>query len=424
MKIGLLFEDFKFSNLDLRYPENGNQGIGGTEFTFLMLMRYLKINYPDMEIITYHNNKNNILPEGVISKIIIDDLNLIKQVKEDLIDIFIFRSNKNNEWYKKINDNNIRSIVWAHNYVKSSELNVIAKANAIKRLVFVGKQQYDTYIDHDVINKSIYIYNMFNCSVKEYNRKKNLSKTVTYTGSLVYTKGFHILAKEWKKILKEVPDAKLNIIGSGKLYDRNSKLGKYNVADEKYEDMFMKYLVDENGDILESVNFLGVLGQEKLDIYNNTMVGIINPSGMDETFGISAVEMEACGIPIVSKKVNGLVDTIKDKETGLLSYSKRRFRKDIIYLLKNEDINNKLGCKAKEFVSKEFDPNFLVIQWKVLFDDILKGNEAIYIKPNNYFFNNYKWLRIINRNIKKISIFKSLPAIAELKELKSNREKQ
>lgn len=35
MKIGLLFEDFGFSNLDLRYPENGNQGIGGTEFTFL-----------------------------------------------------------------------------------------------------------------------------------------------------------------------------------------------------------------------------------------------------------------------------------------------------------------------------------------------------------------------------------------------------
>lgn len=44
MKIGLLFEDFGFSNLDLRYPENGNQGIGGTEFTFLMLMRYLKIS--------------------------------------------------------------------------------------------------------------------------------------------------------------------------------------------------------------------------------------------------------------------------------------------------------------------------------------------------------------------------------------------
>ena len=48
-----------------------------------------------------------------------------------------------------------------------------------------------------------YIYNMYP-EVSEPFRKENDGKTVTYIGSLVPTKGFHLLANAWKAVLVEV----------------------------------------------------------------------------------------------------------------------------------------------------------------------------------------------------------------------------
>ena len=56
---------------------------------------------------------------------------------------------------------------------------------------------------------------------------------------------------------------------------------------------------------MKSVHFCGNMGIEKLEIYNRTTVGVVNPSARTETFGLSAVEMEACGIPVVTKSGNG-----------------------------------------------------------------------------------------------------------------------
>ena len=54
---------------------------------------------------------------------------------------------------------------------------------------------------------------------------------------------------------------------------------------------------------------MGIMGKEKLNIYKKILsVGssFTNPSARTETFGLSAAEMEVCGIPIVSKNANGL----------------------------------------------------------------------------------------------------------------------
>ena len=90
-------------------------------------------------------------------------------------------------------------------------------------------------IDDDVITKTSYIYNMVDCKKLQI-RETKFQKEVTYIGSLIREKGFHVLAKAWKDVLKEVPDAKLNVIGSGKLYNRGSQLGKYGIADKEYEE--------------------------------------------------------------------------------------------------------------------------------------------------------------------------------------------
>ncbi|MPM92546.1 D-inositol-3-phosphate glycosyltransferase [bioreactor metagenome] len=254
---------------------------------------------------------------------------------------------------------------------------------------------------------------MFKSNRNEYYRNEDFDLNVTYTGSLVPSKGFHVLAKEWKHIIKKVPNAKLNIIGSGKLYDRNSRMGKYGIAEEAYESTFLTYITDDEGNLLNSINFCGVLGQEKHEIYRNTAVGVVNPTGKTETFGLSAVEMEACGIPIVTKAANGLLDTVVHNKTGLLSHTGTQLRKNIIKLLKDKNLNNSLGKQARVFVEK-FEPEIIIKEWMILFTESFQNQEIEYHKPINNFSNNLKWLRITNRKLNNAKGKGDFPSVIDL----------
>lgn len=401
MKIALYFEDKGFNNIDLSNPEDGNNGIGGTQFCFVMLAyQLLKKNEID-KVTIFHFNKNR-LPNGINDVIISSREEMLKILHSDSQYILIFKAVDDYKFLEEIEALKIRSIAWAHNYIYDKLLNVMNNNEYVKRVIFVGKEQYDRYIDHDIIKKSSYIFNMY---YSKGDKLRNIPEVpaVTYTGSLVYAKGFHVLAAMWKEIIKEVPNAQLYVIGSGQLYDRSSKLGKYNIAEEKYENSFMPYLV-ENGDIMPSVHFLGVLGSEKKDIYKITTVGIINPTARTETFGISAVEMEAFGIPVVTKKANGLLDVIVNNKTGYLCYTPKQMKDKIIYLLKNKKINIEMGNNAKGFVEKSFSPELIVEIWIAIFEDIYNDRAAKYVKPAGNYSNNVKWFRIIIRRLKKLGM--------------------
>lgn len=409
MKIGLLINDSGFTNKDLSIPEKGNPGIGGTQFCFVMLLKHL-ITEGKHEVYCYHHN-NNLFPEKAYYRKVFDETEAIGYASKDRIDIFIMKSPTNQAVFEAIDAYQLKTISWAHNYIIGPSLKMHKSCKFIKRIVFVGKQQYDRYIDCDIIDRSTYIYNMY-FQDNLLKRKEIIPKTVTYTGSLVKSKGFHILAKEWKSILKEIPEAQLNIIGSGSLYNQNVKLGKYGIASNDYENKFIPFLTDSEGNILPSVHFLGTLGTEKMDVYSETMVGVMNPSAKTETFGISAVEMESFGIPICTKGKNGILDTVIHKKTGLLSRNSYGLRKNVVHLLINENLNKKYGYQGMKFVRK-FLPEMIMDDWNKLFQEIYLNQLAEYKKPNNHYLNNMKFLRILNRNFRSKFKLKKWASIVE-----------
>ncbi len=400
MVIGFYFNDSGFSCLDLRSPFNGNNGVGGTQYCFLMLAEAL-IQYSDHKVVFYHYNRN-VLPDGVTSRLINKREDILNCLTADNIDIVIFKSEGINDFVKGLSQFNTRSIVWAHNFIFSNEINEYYTNPSVSRVVFVGHEMYDRYIDHPIIKKSNYIFNMFDASCFEI-RNVPEKPVVTYTGSLVPAKGFHLLAKVWKKILNKVPDAQLYVIGDGKLYNRNSELGKYGIAQKSYENVFVPY-ISESGQILDSVHFMGSLGKEKLDVYKKTSVGVMNPSGRTETFGLSAVEMSACGIPVVTKKANGLLDTVVDGKTGYLISSERELARKIIRILKNNELNYRLGCNGKRFVESSFLPENIVCEWLQLFSDVMSNKPAIVQIPVANMSNRFKWLRKVNYKLHKFGI--------------------
>ncbi|WP_455629500.1 glycosyltransferase family 4 protein [Parabacteroides sp.] len=414
MNIAIYYDDSGSQRMNLTNPEEGNPGVGGTQFCFLMLMNYLSKRMDKHDkLFVYHSNDNGNIYAEFLNVTYVPIEFLMSQLEADNIDIALINSTRLPVLNENIKNSKTKFVVWVHNFLNLNLLKLINQNLNIHRVVFVGKEQYDRYIDDPIIYKSCCIVNMFNADVTSYFRKLDLNfPIVTYTGAIVKGKGLHALAKEWKYIVSRIPKAQLYIIGGGNLYNPNAKMGKYGIASSEYEEEFMPYLTDEKGEVLNSVHFCGILGKEKIEIYNKTTLGVINPTARTEICPLSAIEMEACGIPVISRNKNGMPDVIDNGQTGLLFNTEEEFRQSVVELLTDKAKNEHLGNRAKSYIAKKFSPDTLVEVWYDVFKDVYNDKLPIYNAPVANYTNNWKYLRVANRLAKKIIPF--LPSIARI----------
>lgn len=259
-------------------------------------------------------------------------------------------------------------IVWCHNFAECKALRFYHRSPNVCRIITVGREQMDLYRDHAAFLKSDYIYNAISLpalntetlNVQPFWQRRNI---VTYMGAVIQGKGFHFLAKIWKEVLKEVPDAELYVIGSGKLYG-DAKLGKWKLAEEHYENSFMKYLT-EDGKLLSSVHLMGVMGNEKMDILRQTKVGVPNPSGLTETFCVSGVEMQLAGARIAAYECAGYLDTIFN---GTIFKNRSLLAKTIVSELKRQDNDYH---SAIENINARFSQENVIRDWERLFTECI-----------------------------------------------------
>lgn len=388
MVIGLFIENSGHKDIDLNELQIGNPGIGGSEYQSYILAYYLTLNYKDIECILFTPFEANIKKNNVKNIIVSNVLDSVAKCKENSVDILIINKHSNvgvcdlETLCNLIDSVKVNTVTVGHNYYSKKECNLIATTKYIRRNVFVSRQQYYIYLDQEVSKKSSYIY-AFLPGKRLENFLPIKENIVTYTGSITPTKGFHILAKNWKHVLKKCPDAKLNVIGSGKLYSRSTKLGRYNIAEESYEDFFIKDILNSNNEIMESVNFLGLLSRPEIDdVYNKTKVGVVNPSGISECCPVSSIEYQMLGVPVVSKRYGGLIDTIKHNETGLLFSSEQVFVDNLVQLLNDSKMNNFFGENGKIFSKRYFSADVNIPKWYNLLVEVQLG---VPVKKQSHF---------------------------------------
>lgn len=407
-----LLKKIKWSNVD-----KGNPGVGGSEYIIVLTAYALSknANY-DVTLIT---QKEAIFPIGLKVAYAENLRGAIDYCDKNGISYLTFK-----EYPRWINEHcfdnlkgNVGLIVWCHNFLSSSLLNFYAGIPSVKSVICVGREQADLYRDHVIFKKLDYIYNGFPIPMKRptgilpANKRQNI---VTYIGSIMPFKGFHLLAKAWPMILKYVPDAQLYIIGSGQVYQDDRPMGRYNIADEEYERLFMPYLTTSDGKILPSVHFMGRMGAEKDEIVKMTKVGVPNPSGDTETFGIGAVEFGIMGCEVVTRRCCGYLDTVYNKQNLYGARKAKSLAKYIIKALKNpstnyDDMFNDIKSRfAIEKTSSE---------WDKLFNTLERGGTKIHDLdnniPNKCF--RWKWLRIIYARFNRMLGYK-LPCMTRWSE--------
>jgi len=418
MKVGLYLENKNISDVDLSKPEEGNPGIGGTQFNFITLPVYFNKQYPGKAQFTIYANTVKNLPDSIKCKKVENCIDGAKNAAKDKCDFFIWRPTTDVEgkiFTKKLDSFNIPIIAWVHNTPSDIHmLDKMAYSKYLKRFVCVSQEQLDRLRDHPIFYKSVCIFNGFDYT--NYVPKRNVVKAgnkVVYLGSLVPAKGFQLLAKNWKSIKSQVPSAKLVVIGSGRLYNRNQKLGMWGIAEENYENSWRKYLMDKQGERDKSVIFKGTLGIEKIDILQEADVGVVNPSGKTENCPGAAIEFQASGVPVVSGAYRGLLDTVVHNKTGLLGKSENDLIDNIVYLLKNPVEAEYLGKNGIKFIQGKFSYSVICKDWLELFKSV-KNDEKVktnYIKQ--FPFSNFK---IIREFIRVIKIF--VPFIPSIRRIR------
>ncbi|MCH5246646.1 MAG: glycosyltransferase family 4 protein [Muribaculaceae bacterium] len=404
------------ANNEISFKEilDGNPGVGGTTYCFMLLAHFL-IMSEKYNIYIASNQKFSFPVEYNFIRI-----NSIEDFRnfDNINSVLILKTPFDNSTYDFFETlRNLKIILWSHNFLKHSILRRIAKINNIYANVFVSKQAMDYYIDNDIIKKSTYIHNMVlnindtNIYLRKTDKK---SKIVTYMGCLIPQKGIIKLLKIWKLVEKKYPEAQLNIIGKGNLYNREVDLGELKIADRTTEKKIRPFILDQDGTIKKNIHFLGNLGKEKYEVFAQSNVGVVNPSAKTETFGLGIVEMNTVGLPVVTRNWNSHPEIIIQGKTGLLGFTNKQIYRRIVKLLEDNTLADQLGQMAK-IETLRFRPENIITKWENLLDGDFSNNfknEKFSIsKP---YWNNFKFIRILNSYIRFRLRMSFIPSILDL----------
>jgi glycosyltransferase involved in cell wall biosynthesis len=419
MKVGFYLRNQSVSEVDLSQPENGNPGVGGTQFNFVTLPYYLKKHNSNEVTSVIYANAPNHLPEAVEHRAASKATDAAHRAKEDGCDALVFRpteSTRSQGLTPALEDLGLKGIAWGHNVpLPLPHMDVLASSPAVRRFVVVGRERLDQIRDHILFQKSRCIFNGFDSSPYVPRETSTDSRpAVAYVGSLIPAKGFHLLAEAWPSVAERVPEAELIVIGSGRLYDRDAELGTWKIASEEYEQRFRPFLSDQAGNPLPSVNFKGTLGTEKIPLLQKANVGVVNPTGATENCPGSAIEFQAAKTPVVSIAEWGLLDTVKHEETGLLvSQPDPSLIADaIVRLLLNTNEQEKFGAQGLQFIKDTFSQEVICAQWCELFGRVQHDQSPIPEPIQRNLFYSDKWLREALRLLKKaVPRFRDVPPL-------------
>jgi glycosyltransferase involved in cell wall biosynthesis len=163
---------------------------------------------------------------------------------------------------------------------------------------------------------------------------KSDTPLIGYLGRIKRYKSVQHLIDAMQSVVAEIPAAKLMILGDGDylpaLRQKSQELGLEN-----------------------HVKFTGFIGEADKIKFLNQMWVCVNPSPK-EGWGVSVIEANACGTPVIAADSPGLRDSVLDQQTGgLFPYGDiKTLAEKIIALIKQEKLRRELSANARIWAEK------------------------------------------------------------------------
>ena len=361
--VAFFLDNSALREVDFSRPLDGNPGSGATEFMTVLVASELSKRSVDVTLLT---TAIGLFPSELKVKQVKDihEAILYSATSQLILTIRTYISDFETILEKIKEHRNLKVVIWAHLTPNQNSLKTIAKIPQVKAVICLENNQRVRMGDSLAHRKLLTIPYGITGNTQLVPVSKN-SNTIVFVGALVPQKGFHLLADAWPSIEKAIPDAKLYVFGSGRLYDSRINLGPNAIATKDYEDrIFRKLSKDSN-----NVEFLGNANPSlRNSIFDKCKLGIVNPSAQTETFCLSAVEFGQRGIPVVGGRKYGLLDTVKHKKTGYLVINPSNLHKHIIRLLQNTSRIETFGNQAQQFVFEKFNLSKVIDRWYNVFE--------------------------------------------------------
>jgi len=181
-----------------------------------------------------------------------------------------------------------------------------------------------------------------------------VSKIVIFVGTLPRFCGLGKFIHSFPNIVKEVPEAMLVIVGDGEQATDLSRM----VADCGLDDYVVMTGYQSFENIPELINLASVC---------------INPfpicGATKDIFPTKVIQYLACGKPVVSTPLPGLVDMVREEINGIVYTDK--WVETIVKLLKSDGRRESLGKSGLEYVKRVHDYGKIVDQLELELEKVL-----------------------------------------------------
>jgi cellulose synthase/poly-beta-1,6-N-acetylglucosamine synthase-like glycosyltransferase/glycosyltransferase involved in cell wall biosynthesis/O-antigen/teichoic acid export membrane protein len=186
---------------------------------------------------------------------------------------------------------------------------------------------------------------------------KYKNPTLLHVGRLKTYKSVDTIIKAVSLLIKSTPNVKLNIAGFG---DEREKLEK----------LVSKLSLNNN------ITFLGKISDEKRNELMSKSWVFVYPSTF-EGWGISAIEANASGTPVVASNVAGLRDSVKDGYSGLFAKVKdeQDFAEKISLIIGDKKLRTKLSKDAIKWANG-FDWDVSANKFLIAINNVLSSSDS------------------------------------------------
>lgn len=169
---------------------------------------------------------------------------------------------------------------------------------------------------------------------------------------LSFVKGHRFLIKAMKRVVLEIKDAQLLIMGEGEEeQDLKALVKELNLQDSV---IFTKSVLDTTGAL--------------------SVMDVFALPSVEEGLGLVLLEALCLARPIAASNVGGIYSIIKDNVTGLLVLPKDpdNLAKAILRLLKDKELADRLGREGQKFVRENFSLADMARKVEAVYKEVLK----------------------------------------------------
>ena len=97
-----------------------------------------------------------------------------------------------------------------------------------------------------------------------------------------------------------------------------------------------------------------------------------------ESFGLAALEAQACELPVIATRIGGIPEVVNDGESGFLSDvgDVEKMSVDVLKLLKDEDLRRAFGEKGRDLAIQRYSTSKIIPQYIAYYEKVVKKAKA------------------------------------------------